>query len=97
VVSSGIMVAADVRGQGIGLKLGERSFQGKQDLLFTDGAATTAKGAWERAGGELGMLYSSDGHEHCVPYQGFSTNRNVGYASQLCPSNPLPISSIQWY
>jgi len=57
-VSCGMMVAAKARGRGIGLALRERSFQGPQDLLFTDGAAETARGVWEKAGGQSCLLYS---------------------------------------
>jgi len=57
-VSCGMMVAPKVRGRGIGVALRERSFQGPQDLLFTDGAAETARGVWEKAGGESCLLYS---------------------------------------
>jgi len=57
-VSCGMMVAPEARGRGIGLALRERSFQGPQDLLFTDGAAETARSVWEKAGGQSCSLYS---------------------------------------
>ena len=57
-VSAGIMVAPEARGQGIGLALRKRSFEGPQALTFTDGATDSAIRIWSKAGGELCQLYS---------------------------------------
>lgn len=79
-VSCGLMVALEVRRQGIGLALRESSFKGPQDLLFTDGAAATARGVWEKAGGQLCLLHSCRWSRTLLPASSFveKIERRIG-------------------
>ncbi len=82
-VSCGIMVAPEVRGQGVGLALRERSFQGPQDLVFTDGAAASAKGIWEKAGGQSCLIYNARWSRTLLPGSSLleKSKRRIGTAA----------------
>jgi hypothetical protein len=56
--SCGFMVAPKSRNQGIAQSLRRRSFEGPQQLVFSDGASRTAKAIWLGAGGEACPIYS---------------------------------------
>jgi hypothetical protein len=58
-VSSGIAVDPGLRRNGVGLALRQRSFEGPQQLLFTDGASAAGRRLWEHAGGTRCLLYGA--------------------------------------
>jgi len=92
VASAGIMVAPELQGQGIGLKLRTRSFTGPQALTFTDGGSDSALRIWSKSGGELCQLYCCQWFRVLRPASHFVSKlqRKIGNAALLL----RPIAAI---
>lgn len=91
-VSSGLFVAPESRGRGIGLQLRRESFKGPHGLTFCDGVAANANDIWIRGGGELCELYSFNWTRVLQPAGYFE--RKVLSRTGITNAGPSPVAAL---
>lgn len=89
VASCGFMVAPESRKRGIAQSLRLRSFEGEQDLVFSDGIAKIAKGIWLGAGGESCSIYSQRWSRTLLPAANLLQKLARRFGTSMAPLNPV--------